>query len=275
MQPVPPPVPAPAPVNPSAASEFFSGIGYLGRGAGMWLTSPKLMFLGAIPALIVGAVYVVGIVFLILNIDRIAAWATPFAETWSEPLQTVTRIAATLALIVVAVLVVAYTYAAVTLLVGDPFYEKIWRAVETRLGNPPADPDIPFLTSVGRAIGDAIRLLLPAILVGITVFACGLIPIVGSPLALTLGAIFGGWLLTVEMTGFAFDARGFTLSQRRRTLRRLRARTMGFGIATYLLFLVPIAAVVVMPSAVAGAAMLSRDALARADAPARAVVRPK
>ena len=106
------------------------------------------------------------------------------------------------------------------------------------------------------------------------VFACGLIPIVGSPLALTLGAIFGGWLLTVEMTGFAFDARGFTLSQRRRTLRRLRARTMGFGIATYLLFLVPIAAVIVMPSAVAGAAMLSRDALARADAPARAVVRP-
>jgi CysZ protein len=260
------PAPRVAPVRGSAASEFFSGVGYLGRGAGMWITSPRLMFLGAIPALIVGAVYVVGIVFLIINIDAIAVWATPFANSWSDPLQTLTRIAATVALIVVAVVVVAYSYAAVTLLVGDPFYEKIWRAVENRLGNAPADRDVPFWHSVGRALGDAVRLLLPAILVGITVFVCGFIPVIGSVLALGIGAIFGGYLLTVEMTGFAFDARGFTLGQRRRTLRRLRARTMGFGIATYLLFLVPIAAVIVMPSAVAGAALLSRDALANGDA---------
>lgn len=266
MQPPPAPAPfTPRPQTSGAGGEFFTGVGYLFRGAGLWITSPRLMFLGAIPALIVGAVYVVGIVFLILNIDPIVVWATPFADTWSDPLQALTRIAATLALIVVAVVVLAYSYAAVTLLVGDPFYEKIWRAVEVRLGNAPADPEVPFWRSVGRALGDAIRLLLPAILVGITVFVCGFIPVIGSVLALTLGAIFGGWLLTVEMTGFAFDARGFTLGQRRRTLRRLRARTMGFGIVTYLLFLVPIAAVVVMPSAVAGAALLSRDALARGE----------
>jgi len=266
MQQPPTPEPfTPRPPKTGAGSEFFTGVGYLFRGAGLWITSPRLMFLGAVPALIVGAVYVVGIVFLILNIDPIVMWATPFADTWSDPLQTLTRIAATLALIAVAVVVLAYSYAAVTLLVGDPFYEKIWRAVEVRLGDAPADTEVPFWRSVGRALGDAVRLLLPAILVGITVFVCGFIPVIGSVLALTLGAIFGGWLLTVEMTGFAFDARGFTLGQRRRTLGRLRARTMGFGIVTYLLFLVPIAAVVVMPSAVAGAALLSRDALARGE----------
>jgi CysZ protein len=45
-------------------------------------------------------------------------------------------------------------------------------------------------------------------------------------------------------------------------LRASRASVLGFGLASYLLFLVPFAAVVVMPAAVAGATMLARDAVA-------------
>jgi CysZ protein len=248
--------------QPGFFTELFSGVGYLGRGFGMWLTSPRLMLLGAIPALIVGAVYITAIVLLAVNLDPIAAWATPFADDWAETPRTVVRLAATLAFIVVAVLLAAYTFAAVTLAVGDPFYERIWKAVEVRLGDAPADLDLGVWRSILKAIGDGIRLLIPAIGIGLLVFACGLIPLVGTPLALVLGALFGGWLLVVELSGFAFDSRGFTVRDRRRALSRRRARSLGFGIATYLLFLVPVLAVVVMPSAVAGAAMLSRDALA-------------
>lgn len=257
--------------HPGFVSELFSGVGYLGRGFGMWLTSPRLMFLGAIPALIVGALYLTAIIVLAVNLDPIAIWATPFADNWAETPRTVVRLAATLALIVAAVLLAAYTFAAVTLAVGDPFYERIWKSVEERLGNAPADPDLGVWRSILKAIGDGIRLLIPAIGVGLLVFACGLIPLVGAPLALTLGAIFGGWLLVVELSGFAFDSRGFSVKTRRRALSVRRARSLGFGMATYLLFLVPVLAVVVMPSAVAGAAMLSRDAL---EASGQAAARP-
>ncbi|PRY68321.1 CysZ protein [Glaciihabitans tibetensis] len=243
-------------------SELFAGVGYLGRGFGMWVTSPRLMLLGAIPALIVGTIYLAAIIFLVVNLDPVATWMTPFANDWDETARTVIRVAATLAIVVVAVLLAAYTFAAVTLVVGDPFYERIWRAVETRLGDAPADLNLGVWRSMLKAIGDGIRLLIPAIGVGILVFFCGLIPLVGTPIALTLGAVFGGWLLVVELTGFAFDARGFSVKNRRRALKVRRARSLGFGMATYLLFLVPVAAVVVMPSAVAGAAMLSRDTLA-------------
>jgi CysZ protein len=220
------------------------------------------MLIGAIPALIVGALYVTAIVFLALNLDALALWITPFADGWSALLQELTHIAATLAIVVVAILFVAYTYTAVTLMVGDPFYERIWRAVENRLGDAPAEPEVGLWTSIGRAIGDGIRLLVPALGVAIVVFACGFVPLVGTVLAFALGAVFGGWLLTVELSGFAFDARGHTLAQRRRMLGARRNRSLGFGILTYLLFLIPVAAVVVMPSAVAGAALLSRDVLA-------------
>ena len=46
-----------------------------------------------------------------------------------------------------------------------------------------------------------------------------------------------------------------------RSRRAASARTLGFGVATYLLFLVPFVAIVVMPAAVAGATLLTKDAL--------------
>ena len=46
-------------------------------------------------------------------------------------------------------------------------------------------------------------------------------------------------------------------------LGRSRARTLGFGVATWVLFLVPLGAVVAMPAAVGGATVLARAALSR------------
>ena len=266
MQPQPTPVPA-VPDRRGLIPDLLAGLGYLGRGFGMWITSPRLMLLGAVPALVVGLVYLVGIVFLVVNLDTIVVWATPFASEWAEPLILSTRVAAALVFLIVAALFAVYTFTAVTLVVGDPFYERIWRAVETRLGGAPAELKQSLLRAVGRGILDGIRLLIPAVGVGILLLASGFIPLVGPIAVAVLGALFGGWLLVVELTGFAFDARGFSLRERRRALRSRRAVAIGFGAASYLLFLVPFLAVVAMPSAVAGAAMLSRDTIDRLAAP--------
>jgi CysZ protein len=248
--------------RPAAAREFFAGAGFLGRGLKLWVTSPRLMLLGALPALIVGIVYVAGIVILLVNLESISVAISPFASGWDEPWRTGMRVVAGAAVAAAGILLLAYTFVAVTLLVGDPFYERIWRAVETDLGNAPAAQQHGLLRGLLRSVADAVRLVSLAILVALLLLACGLIPGLGQLLALVLGALFGGWILTLELTGFAFDARGFTLSQRRRMLRARRARSLGFGVLTYVLFLIPGAAVVVMPAAVAGAAMLSRDVLA-------------
>jgi CysZ protein len=248
-----------APGAPGLVRGALTGVGYLRRGFGMWATSPRLMLLGAIPALAVGTLYLVGIILLLANLNPIVVWATPFANGWADPLALSARVAAALVFLIVAALLTVYTFTAVTLVVGDPFYERIWREVENRLGNAPADRKTGLLKAVGRAIGDGIRLLIPAIGVGLLLLACGFIPVVGPICVAVVGAVFGGWLLVVELTGFAFDARGFTLRERRRALKSRRPVALGFGAAVYLIFLIPVAAVFAMPAAVAGAAMLSRD----------------
>ncbi|MCS5733221.1 EI24 domain-containing protein [Herbiconiux daphne] len=250
--------------------DFLSGVGLLGRGLRVWASRPRLMVTGAIPALIVALVYGTGIVVLAIFSPGIAEWATPFADEWNEPWRTITRVSAALALVGVAVLLVVFTYTAITLAVGDPFYERIWRQTEETLGDAPAEPSGRFWRLLLRGIGTGVRILALTLLIGLLLFVVGLVPLVGQIAVPVLGALFGGWVIALELTGFAFEAREIPLRERRRMLGARRARTLGFGVATYLVFLVPLGAVFAMPSAVVGATLLARDAAAAASGtPAR------
>lgn len=245
----------------SPLKEFLSGAGYLGRGLRLWVTSPGLMLLGALPALLVGLVYLGALVLFAINLEQVAAWVTPFADEWDVGARLAVRLAAGVALVAVAVLLAVYTFVAVTLAVGDPFYERIWRSVENRLGSPPPEVDETFWVAARRGIGSGLRILVLTLGIGILVFALGLLPVVGAVAAPVVAAVAGGWTLSLELTGFAFDSRGASLRDRRRMLGTRRTRTLGFGILSYLLFLVPLGALVAMPAAVAGATMLARDSL--------------
>jgi CysZ protein len=245
----------------SAVRDFFGGMSLIGRGLGVWRTAPGLMLLGMVPAFIVGAVILAALIALGLNLESIATAVTPFAATWDEPYRTGVRVVAGVTFVVAAVLVIVYTFTAATLILGDPFYERIWRHVEGRYGAVPSDGTTGFWRSLGRAISSGLRMLVPTVFLGLALFVLGFIPFVGSVAVLVLGAVLGGWYLTVELTGFAFDARGRSLRERRTALRGRRALTLGFGVATYLLFLVPLGAVVLMPAAVGGATLLTRKIL--------------
>jgi len=236
------------------------GVGFLLRGFGTWRTAPGLMLLGMVPALIVGAVFVAGFVLLGLNLEGIAAAVTPFANGWDEPFRTGGRLVVGIAFLVVGLLIVVFAFTAVTLTVGAPFYERIWRHVESRYGDVPTDAR-GFWRTLGAGVRDGLRMFIPTVLVGIPLFLLGLVPVVGQLIVPIVGAFIGGWFLSVELVGTAFDARGKTLTERRATLRALRPMTLGFGVATYVLFLVPLGAVLVMPAAVAGATLLARREL--------------
>lgn len=242
--------------------DFFGGVGLLGRGLRLWGTSPRLMLLGAVPALVVGAVFVTAVVAVGFVADDVARAVTPFADDWDEWSRTLVRVGGGLAVAALAVLLAVVAFTAVTLLVGDPFYERIWRRVEEHEGDPPADVDRGFWRGLARSAGDSVRLLLATAVVGVLLFVGGFVPVLGQTVVPVVGALTGGWFLAVELTGYAFDARGRSLAERRRMLAAHRARTLGLGTATYLLFFVPLGAVLVMPAAVAAATLLAREVTA-------------
>ncbi len=86
-------------------------------------------------------------------------------------------------------------------------------------------------------------------------------PVVGPAVGIVLGTAFSGRLVARELLGRPLEARGLDAAAQRTLLAPYRSRVLGFGVATQLCFLVPLGAVLVMPAAVAGAAMLARDVL--------------
>ena len=243
------------------AGQFLSGVGLLFRGLAVYLRSPRLVLLGLVPALISGALFVSAYATLVYFVTDLAELVTPFADGWPEATRDVTRLIAVLAFLGLGALVGVLTFTAVTLVIGDPFYEKISERVEARYGGVPGEVEVPWYRSIRRSISDSLRLVGLSVLFGIPLFLAGLIPVVGQTAVPVIAALVGGWLLALELVGVPFQRRGLRLPDRRRSLRAVRPTALGFGTAVFLCFLIPLGAVLVMPAAVAGATLLARRSL--------------
>lgn len=242
--------------SPGVVREFLSGFGVLGRGFGLWRRRPRLMVLGLLPAVLVAIVFLVVIVLVALNLPAIATFLTPFASSWDRDLAGVFRALVALALIIGLVTLAAFGFTAITLLVGEPVYERIWREVEREHGELPDGEEPGFW----RALGDSVRLFWRAVFTGLLLAAIGLIPLAGAPLAVVLEILLGGRIVALELTSRPLEARGLRRADRRSVLRTRNARVIGFGVAVHLCMLVPGGAILVMPAAVAGATELARHA---------------
>ncbi len=243
--------------------EFIAGVRTLARGFGTWQRRPGLMALGLLPAVIAALLLAAALVPLALSLGVISDAVTPFADGWLDPWRTLFRGAVSIVILVAALALASAVFTALALAIGDPFYQRIWRAVETDLGDAPQGDGGGFWS----ALGEGVRLVLLGILVAIVVLIVGIVPLVGGALGAVLGVVLSGRLLARELTGRAFDARDLSPADRAALFSGSRARVLGFGVATQLCFLIPGGAVAVMPAAVAGAAILARTMLQRTPLP--------
>jgi CysZ protein len=241
---------------------YFHGVGLFGRGMRLAARRPHLLLLGMIPVVIAAVVFIAALVALIYFIEDIAGFATWFADDWPEDSRRITRLLAGIAIVGAGVLFMMITFVQATLLIGDPFYEKISGEVENMYGGVPDEVEVGLWRSVWRTVASSGRLLLIAATAGICLFLLGFLPVVGQTVVPVVGATIGGWLLAVELTGVAYSRRGRSLGERWRALRVHRAETLGFGTAVFLSFtFVPLGAVLFMPAAVAGGTLLARKTL--------------
>lgn len=239
--------------------EFFDGIRTLLRGFGTWRRRPGLMALGLVPGVIAAIVLLAGLIPLAFSLGPISDAVTPFADGWIPAWRSALRAAVGVVIFAAALALASAVFSALALAIGDPFYQRIWRAVETDLGDaPPSDGG-----GFWMAVGEGLRLVVLGILIAILVLLLGLVPLVGGFLAAVTGVVLSGRMLARELTSRAFDARDLTPVDRAALFRGSRARVLGFGVATQLCFLIPGGAVAVMPAAVAGATTLARTMMQR------------
>lgn len=247
----------------NVVSEVVSGVGLLGRGLALIAKRPRLFVLGAIPPLITSFVFVAVLVALITQLNQIVTALTPFADGWSQGAADLVRSLGGIAVIAGAILIMVISFTTLTLALGSPLYDKIAEAVEAELGDPPTEVEEPVAASVVRTVRQSAALIAVSALVAVVLFACGFLPVVGQTVVPIASALFGGWMLCIELVGSAFDRRGHRrLLQRRVAMRRRRARVFGFAVPTFLLLSIPFAGAVVFPVATAAGTILARELLA-------------
>lgn len=247
---------------PSTAGEVVGGLSLLGRSLSFLLRRPRLFWLGALPPAITSVVFVGALVLLVGHLAGLTAALTPFADGWSSGAALTARIVVGTLLVGGTVLLMVLVFSTLTLALGSPVYDAISEAVDRAFPGAPTAVEEPVRTGVVRAVRQSVGLVLVSAAGALVLFGAGFVPVLGQVVAAVGGALFGGWMLVVELVGSPLERRGvLTLRGRRQTLARRRRRSLGLGVPSFLLLSVPFVAVVVFPVATAAGTLLARQLL--------------
>ena len=239
------------------SSAFASGARSLLIGFSFWKHRPGYMLLGLLPAAIAGVVLFGALALLLVFLEPITTAITPFANDWDPVWATVIRFTIGLAMVIVAALLTVRLYTAVALMIGGPIYERIGTHVDEAFGR----GEQPGPPGFWRSLGDMMRIVLRSILGSIAIGLVALIPVVGGVASTVLGVLFTADVIAREFTLQAMHERGLDAATRAAVLKPHGWARLGFGLAVQLCYLVPLGAVLVMPSAVAGGTHLARRML--------------
>ncbi|WP_328487080.1 EI24 domain-containing protein [Streptomyces zaomyceticus] len=214
---------------------------------------------GLLPGLVTLVLYTGALVGLGYGADDLVSLVTPFADDWTSPWLGIFRGTLTALVFAFGLFLAVITFTAVTLLVGQPFYESLSEEVDRSLGGEVPESGLPLWRELWISARDSLRVLLRVAFYGILLFACGFIPVIGQTVVPVIGFCVSGFFLAEELTAVAFQRRGVELKERLTLLRGRRMAVLGFGVPLTLAFLVPFVAVFLMPGAVAGATLMARD----------------
>ncbi|MER6331928.1 EI24 domain-containing protein [Streptomyces sp. NPDC001034] len=250
--------------------DLGAGFGYVLDGQRWVARHGRQYGVALLPGLIALVLYAAALVALAVWGGDAVSWATPFADDWSSPWGSLFRGFLTAVLFALGLLLAVLTFTAVTLLIGQPFYEGLSERVDADVSPDGTAPrsDLPLSRELWISARDSVRILVRAAVWGVLLFVLGLLPFVGQTVVPVLGFFVTGFFLTEELASVALQRRGVDLRARLTLLRSRRMLVWGFGTPLGLAFLVPFVAIFLMPGAVAGATLLARDLLGEENASA-------
>ncbi|MFF5155936.1 EI24 domain-containing protein [Streptomyces sp. NPDC000348] len=243
--------------------DLGAGFRYLLKGQRWVVRHGRQFGFGLLPGLITLVLYAAALVALALWGEDFVTWATPFADDWSSPWAGLFRGFLTAVLFALGLLLSVLTFTAVTLLVGQPFYENLSEKVDRDVSPDGTAPEsgLPLWRELWISARDSLRIVVRALLWGVLLFGLGFVPVAGQTVVPVIGFFVTGFFLTEELTAVALQRRGVEVRERLGLLRSRKTLVWGFGTPLAVAFLVPFVAVFLMPGAVAGATLMARDLL--------------
>src|SRR3954464_8640464 len=202
-------------------SDLVTGFRYLLKGQRWVARHGKQYGFGLLPGLLTLVLYLAALTALALYGTDLTAWATPFADDWSSPWLGLFRGFLTALLFALALLLAVLTFTAVTLLIGQPFYENLSEKVDRDVSPDGTAPEsgLPLWREVWISARASLRIVVRAALWAVLLFALGFVPVARQTLIPPLGFFVMTFVLTEELTAVALQRRGVDLRARLTLLR--------------------------------------------------------
>ncbi|MFE3276897.1 EI24 domain-containing protein [Nocardia sp. NPDC059239] len=245
----------------SGMRDFGAGFTYFVRGQRWVARRPREFGFGIVPALVTLVLYVGALIAVMAWGGDLTETVTPFADHWPSPWAGLFRGALSIALVALAVLAAVLTFTAVTLVIGAPFYDVISQRVDRSVSPDGIAPEsgLSWWRELWVSVRDSVRILVRAMVWAVLLFVLGFVPVVGQTVIPVVAVFVTGFFLTQELTSVALQRRTVHLREQLALLRARKGLAWGFGVPLGLAFLVPLVAVFLMPGAVAGATLLTRE----------------
>ncbi len=238
----------------SIISDFSSGPGFLWQGFSL-IRQPGLRSFVIIPMLINIAV-IVGLTWLFGN--RLDAWLAAWLgglPGWLAWLETLVWWLGFL----LGLLLFCYLFTLLANLIASPFNGALSARVEQHLTGHKPDNNNSLWAEMADGVFTELRKLAfylwRALLLGLLSLVLLPLPVVSAAIPF-LWFGFGAFMLAMEYLDHPMANRGMPFRQKLQQLRSRRGLGLGFGSAVTLLTAIPLANLVVMPAAVAGATAL-------------------
>ena len=170
--------------------------------------------------------------------------------------------------LVIALIIVFFTFSLVGNLIAAPFNSLLAEAVESHItGRPlPGGGWKQLIAEIGGTFASELRKIVYIVLWGIPVLILFVIPVVNL-VAPILWVLFGSWMLAISYVDYPMGNHGLGFPEQRRRLRERRYLALGFGGATMLALAIPVVNFLVIPAAVAGATALWVEQLGASPGP--------
>jgi len=249
----------------NAIADFARSPGYLWRGFQL-ITEPGLRLFVILPVAI-NIVVLIGLVWLFGN--RLDVWLDAWLAGlpgWLAWLESVLWWLGFL----LAILLFCYAFTLLANLIASPFNGLLSSRVERHLIGREPDSGMSMAGEAWDAFAGEVRkwvyYLTRVLLLGVLTLILLPIPVIDGLIPVVWFA-FGAFMLAMEYLDNPMSNRGMPFSDKLAWLRGRRWVSLGFGSAVTLVTVIPLANLVVMPAAVAGATALWLDTegLARGD----------
>ena len=209
-----------------------------------------------VPILVNIVLFIALTLLLIYSFSTMTTWFTELLPEWSWLSAIAGFIAIVLSLItfILSVMIYGFSFNLITNLIAAPFYGLLAEKIEARFTGAtfPAESFIQItMRTLGRELVKLWYFISRGTLVALVLLIMSFIPLINLIVPI-LALLWGAWVMTLQYIDYPADNNQIPFKQLRRSLKKHKYATTGFGGSIMLASMIPILNIVVMPMAVAG-----------------------